>query len=1820
MATLTDGLSRTRLKPWSFRLRRFSVPEDALIRGTDDQTEQADLFDLEQLRCHARRLADRHRPAVGASRSRLLRQLDENAQTLAQVRRLLARASHASGDSTESAKWLMDNYYLIRDQIRMARRALPRRYSEGLPHLSDGPCAGLPRVYELVRELLLHLDGQLNQTSLHEFIAAYQSVAPLSLGELWAVPIMLRLAGIDNLSRAGMRTVWRQQDADKARRWAKQIRGLASAPPVRLRQVWNALIAAERPLTCGLIAALSKQLSNGSPTEILILDWLAKYLSERAESIENSLDQDARRQAADEAAVRNGISDLRALGGLDWKAFVEAESAVEQILRYDPAGVYPRMDFSTRDRYRHVVEVLARHSHASEQQVAERVLEHARAASGATATPERVPSTRGSRREKVIWHHVGYYLVDRGRALVEKSIGYRPDWRDRLSRFAAGRPFACYMGGAFIVWLLTFTAAAALMWRLGASSMIAVGPWTLLLVLLGGVAGHFAINFVNWLCTLIVAPRPVARLDFTKGIPAECRTLVAVPSILSGEREIRKLVENLELRYLANRDRNLLFALLTDFRDAPRERLPVDRRLLSLARSGIERLNRRYGRGHGGPFYLLHRPRTWNSRQGMWMGEERKRGKLAALNELIRSGSTHSYSLTVGDLAGLAGVRYVLTLDADTRLPPQAASTLVGCMAHPLNWPQLDPESRVVIEGYAILQPRVGAALADAARSRYSSLLANDVGIDPYTLQASDVYQDLFGRGSFIGKGIYDVRAFERALTGRFPPNRILSHDLIESCFARSGLVSDVELSETVPASPLADIGRHHRWARGDWQIAAWLWPRVPTPLGHTANPLDGLSRWKILDNLRRSLTPVFLFGLLVAGWFLTPRLAGAWTLVALTLGFTPLLASGLLSLCRKPPEKPWQLHVADQGRTLAKAFCAEALIWCLLPQIAYSHLDAIVRTLYRLHVSRRNLLEWTTASETENSSPKTCGNYHLAMWPCVLCACTLSLCLAMVHSQALPQALPLLVTWLAAPILAWWLSRPYGKKGPQLTEAQAHQFRRWARQTWHYFEETVTEQHNCLPPDNVQEYPQPTIAHRTSPTNIGMGLLAELAATDLGYLPPGLFLQHTERTLQTLGRLPRYRGHFFNWYDTDTLQPTEPRYVSSVDSGNLWGSLKVLDAGLKEMRRRPLVPQRFLEGLQDTLEVIESLHSRDAPSENRRFDESLAKLREDCSGQLSGGARRACRLLCRIRARAANLAAVSAGQSDAVRHWTGALVRQCAEIHRDIAQLAFWTRLPRNAADHERDERNGRRRRDNTHVRSIKTRRSPDNRAALPQHDGDGHEHSPSPSLVVQYATFGVSDDEYAPQSVANLPTRPKTAVSLSLDQAQTADGSQVSAADSDNHRASPSLAELSRLLDHLDRRCTLEQLPAAAGQAAEYIARLLETADDDATHTAGYSRSSLLAILRAAQRAKAAAREQLRQVALLRKLCRRYSTMDFSFLYHSERRLLAIGMSVERQCCDDSHYDLLASEARLTSFMAVSHGHLPLEHWIALERPITVSHDGPALMSWSGSMFEYLMPMLLVPSPRGTILDLSCRRAVKQQICYARERMIPWGISESSYSQTDGQGGYSYRAFGIPGLGLMRGLGDRMVVAPYASALAAMVLPEESRQNLERLEQAGYLSRLGFYDAIDYSSCGAAAPSCSKGTRPITRHLARLAPWRRRQPTQNDAPLGEPMACRTVMAHHSGMTLLAFANLLLDWPMPRRFLRTRVHAAFEVLLEERFPPAHSARRAGTRRRLAAYVRMTGVPAWRSGLRRMHDTNPRRKRGQLGMPSSLALPVSVGT
>ena len=827
----------------------------------DEPPLRSELFSVEQLARHARALAAGHRTTERRRDNVLLEDLDRNEEGLRSFNRTTLEVT-SGRRLTPAAEWLLDNFYLIEEQVELARRHLPRGYNSELPSLIDSPSAGLPRVYHLVLEYISHVDAQIEAKPLHAFVQSYQRGSTLKLGELWAIPIMLRLGLIENLHRVTRRLMVARRDADLADLWVDRLQAVAEQNPSQLVIVVADMARAELPVSSAFVAEFCQRLALRSSLLHLARTWLEQRLVEQGLTIELLVHQESQHQAADQVSVSHSIASLRALSAMDWKAFVEALSEVEAILRTDPGGIYGAMDFATRDRYRHAVEALARHSRLTESAVAQGAIRLASEAAQVKGSDDRTA-------------HVGYFLIDRGRSVLARWAQVRWPLGSLLNRTVARFPLAFHLLGIGL--LTTLATGGCVFWALGAG----VGDFRLpLLAFLFVVAvSQVAVSVFNRLSTIFVQPSLLPRMDTTKGIAPGSRTMVVVPTLLTSAEGVDHLLETLEIHYLANRDPHLHFALLSDFRDSKVAERPGDDVLLAQAMAGVAALNLKYPEGGGAGFFLFHRPLLWNPTERLWMGYERKRGKLAEFNVWLRGGARDCFCAVAGETAVLSEIKYVITLDTDTQLPRDAARKLVGTMDHRLNRPVFDPARGVVVDGYSILQPRLSVSLPSARRSWFVRLHAGEVGLDPYTREVSDLYQDLYHEGSFIGKGIYDVDAFERAMQGRFRENAVLSHDLIEGCLGRAGLVSDVELFEAYPSRYEVDVARRHRWIRGDWQIASWLGRRVRGADAHcVANPLSWLSRWKIFDNLRRSVVPVATLLLLVGGWMLVPTWGGAET------------------------------------------------------------------------------------------------------------------------------------------------------------------------------------------------------------------------------------------------------------------------------------------------------------------------------------------------------------------------------------------------------------------------------------------------------------------------------------------------------------------------------------------------------------------------------------------------------------------------------------------------------------------------------------------------------------------------------------------------------------------------------------------------------------------------------------------------------------------------------------------------------------------------------------------------------------------------------
>ncbi|HEY0264979.1 MAG TPA: glucoamylase family protein [Granulicella sp.] len=1275
------------------------------------------------------------------------------------------------------------------------------------------------------------------------------------------------------------------------------------------------------------------------------------------------------------------LHSLRRLNQFEWLTILEPLVPFDKLLRQDPASAYALMEDESRNHYHLRVAELAKYSDKTEVETAQIALNMARIASEVGDSDPR---------RHLRHSHIGFYLFAEGLPRLKHEIGYHAPPIQRLRTFIRTNNEDVYIFGIFILSVLLIGALIA---PLIPHNAFWPAIFALMIALLPSTQG--AVDLVNNSVSALFQAEALPKLDFSKGIPKEATTLVVVPTLLLSEKQVLEMFDELEARYLSNQDENLHFCLLTDMPDSSVKPAAEDQHpLVQLAIRCVHDLNEKYGRQDGGAFLLLHRYRIFNKRQGVWMGWERKRGKLLDLNRLILR-DFDSFPVKAGPLEVLDHIRFVITLDSDTQLPRSTAARMIGTLAHPLNQGIIDPKLRIVTHGYGILQPRVGVSVDSASRSRLAAIYSGETGYDIYTRAVSDVYQDLFGEGIFTGKGIYEVNILHQVLNHRFPKNALLSHDLIEGAYVRAGLVTDVEVIDDYPSRYAAHARRKHRWVRGDWQIAQWLFNFVPDESGRRVqNPISTISRWKIFDNLRRSLVEPVTFLLLVFGWFFLPGGPLYWTIAVILLLLLPTLVQFGFNMGRALYRL--SIGMAQDGvSTLWSSLGFFLINLAFLPHQMLLSIDAIIRAMVRRLLSGKYLLEWETAAQAESGKSRSSLDMYLQLSPVVSLAIAGGLYLAHRHHNVwytIAPAVPVLAVWAIAPLLVRWLdSAPRRQEGP-LSAADTQFLREQALRIWRYFGEFGNEQNHWLIPDNVEEKGMLQV-RKLSPTNLGMLFNARQAAYEFGFLTLPEFAEASLGTLHTYDKLEKVRGHIYNWYNIETLKPVPPMTISTVDSGNLAASLYTLHTGAIDLLKRPILSADSFSG----------------------FDQILLMLEEQTEPKDS----------------------LASSTTSDMRSRVRLLLEQ--RVPDSVSSEKLW--LQREASQRR------------TALEAFLQQYTP---WLLPQF-----------AEILELPRFVVpnSDDDELPSLLE------ATDYVRSL-RDRIEQGTKALAA---NSRYEALAAELRRLL----------------AQAQENLARLrsdVQEVADSAYHNA--------------------------------------DIMEYGFLFVEARQLLSIGCDGVTGEVHSACYDLLASEARIASFLAVAKGDIPQRSWFRLDRSHVLEQGRPSLLSWTATMFEYLMPSLWMQTFPNTLISRTLESVVRIQRDHVRSLdrgNIPWGISESGFADTDALGRYGYQAWGIPGLALKYGAEDGPVISPYSSFLALMLLRKDALTNLRRMESLGWSSEYGFYEAADY---------------------------RRGR---------EPELVRSWMAHHQGMSLLALLNLLKDNIVQRWFhMNPRVHAA-ELLLHEK-------------------------------------------------------------
>ena len=1627
---------------------------------------RAELFSVERLEQHGESLAVAQRvapmPQLGLPLDRRLR---ENTRVLSDTYRTIVQAVHARKTITPAAEWLLDNFHVVEEQVREIKHDLPPGYYRKLPKLAEGQLQGFPRVIGIAWAFVAHTDSAFDIHKLTRFVEAYQRVQPLTIGELWALAISLRITLVENLRRLAETIETRLSAGQIADAVADRILGTATSDPEPEASLQATLDRS--PWSMAFAVQLAMRLRDHDPDTTPARQWLDKKLAGAGVTTEQIVREEVQRQTATNVTVRNVITSMRLVSMVNWAEFFEATSPVDAIMREGSA--FAAMDFSTRDLYRRAIEVLALGSGRSEPEVATRAVQAASAAVSVAG--------RGDRERDP-----GFYLIAQGRRAFEQALGCRVPLGTRLFRLNARGGVLSYVGMIGLVTAMVLALAVLSVIHGGAAG------WPLLALIVVGLipASDVAIAVVNRTITQRVGALRLPGLEFSDGVPAELSTIVVVPILLSSIAAIEAQVQRLEVHHLSSPGDDFIFALLSDWRDADTEQAGNDQTLLEAAAAGMARLNARHGPIAGGArFRLLQRRRVWNEREGRWIGWERKRGKLQELNRLLRGATDTTFLPIDGQAPSLPpGIRYVITLDADTRLPIGAARRLIGKIAHPLNRPRFDPNTGLVVEGHGILQPRVTPSLPIGSQgSLFERVFSGPNGLDPYALAVSDVYQDLFEEGSYCGKGIYDVDVFSAALEGQIPENAVLSHDLLEGVLARAGLASDVEVVEEFPSRYDVAAARQHRWVRGDWQLLPWIFGRAPRSadgVRQTGLPLMG--RWKLLDNLRRSLSaPTALLALLIA-WLQSPVVAVTWTaFIIATIALPPLLPA----IAGLPPRRGTSMrnHLRALRSDVALGLLQSGFLVTFLAHQAWLMVDAVGRTLFRLLV-RRRLLEWVSAAQAENDSEFNRGEMLAQVAASAVFAGVVGVLLHLSGQSNWLLAAPFAALWVVSPLLARWASLPPPAAGHLLiAPADARALRLIGRQTWRFFEAFVGAEDNMLPPDNFQEDPEPVTAHRTSPTNIGLYLLSVVAAHDFGWCGTLDAVERLEATLTTMEGLERFRGHLYNWYDTRDLRALEPKYVSSVDSGNLAGHLIALGNACRGIAQSRFEATERLSGLDDNLALL-----REAMDAQAAASPALGVEHAEVTAAIAA-------IAARLRNRPTDptglvrclsaLLGETARLVDQVRTWTAA----GTEVGPDI--LIWAQAVHACAAAHRRDF-----------------------------------------DVVMPWA--GLTSDRASP------------------DAELAAMGAGM-----------PSLSALPGLCD-----AALQHLTGRVGPGGPSV--------------------DVAPLVRALEQSRDASRQLVNRLSGLADRARAlFDAMEFGFLFDRDRQLLSIGYRSEDGTLDSNFYDLLASEARLASFIAIAKGDIPAKHWFRMGRTMTPIDGGSGLISWSGSMFEYLMPSLVMRAPAGSLLEQTNRLVVWQQIKYGEHLDVPWGMSESEYNARDIEKTYQYSSFGVPDLGYKRGLSDSIVIAPYASGLGAMISPRAALQNYRRLAAIGARGAYGWYEAIDYTR-------------------ARL-------------PEGTKFAViRAYMAHHQAMTLVGIANALHDGRMRARFHAEPIIQAAELLLQERMPRDVALARPPSEQAEATEL-AAEVPATQRRYDSAHSQTPRTHILSNGRYSSMVTAAGAG-
>lgn len=1520
--------------------------------------------DKDDLDKHAVEIANNYSSTKNTnSKRKLMKNLDRSYNTIVNGYEYIDKDVRRKREVAPAAEWLLDNLYLIEKEYKHIKYNMPNKYYKNLPVMSKGIMKDYPRVYHIAVELVSHTDGKIDGKTIETFVKAYQSNVILSSGELWALPIMIRIALIQNISRITEDVVFAQKEKRRAEILADRL--IDSLSKKSIEEELEKILQEDVKFTPHFTERLLKLLrDNGIDTEN-VYKWIEENLELQETNIDKIISLEHQKQAGYQFSMGNSVNSIREVEALNWRKSFEELSIVENILKKDPAGIYSNMDFESRDYYRHMVENIARKLKKPESFIAKKAIECA----------EKCETLNGEEYKK----HVGFYIFDKGTGVLREKAGFRNNWVYKLKENMKNNSVIYYILTIVVFTIITmgvfisfsyFNDYERKLWKYIIAALVLAIP-----------CSEIVISIFNWSINHLTIPRFVPKLEFKNGIGKENRTIVVIPTIINNAKKVHELVNNMEIYFLANCDKNLYFAILSDFKDSDNKEEKEDKTIVNEALNEIKKLNEKYAKDREDIFYFFSRYRKYNEKEKKWIGWERKRGKLMEFNKLIRGENNTTYDVISGDMSEIKKCKYVITLDCDTQLPRDTAKKLIGAMAHILNIPHIDKNKKRVTRGYGLMQPRINISTVSANKTLYSKIFSGETGIDTYTTAVSDVYEDLFGEGIFTGKGIYNIDTFNYMLQGEIPENSVLSHDLLEGEYVRCALVTDVELIDGYPAYYNSSAKRLHRWVRGDWQLLPWF---------KNKNSLRTLSKFKMFDNLRRSLLSPSLIILFALSFNFLPDGTDKWIIAAILALISPLLFDVTETVTSQVRGINLSGKMNNGKMILEQVF----LIFCFLPYSAYLMLDAIFRTLYRVFISKKKLLEWQTAADVEAKSGKGQMDYIKSMWQGSFISIGI---LIVAFSKSMDSGifvLPSCVIWFLSPYIACYVSKDIKKTRNNITEYEEKLLRRLSRKTWAYFEDFVNEKENWLAPDNFQEDPPNGIASRTSPTNIGMGLMSNLVAYDLGYIGILENINRLKNTINTMENMDKYKGHFYNWYNTLSKKPLSPRYVSTVDSGNLVGYLWVLNDTLENYKNIPFINFDMKKGICDTLYLANEEVNKFEKTKDL-FIETINKI-ENNKFHINNWKGVLHEILDKINE-------VKRVNNKEELYWNTKLEQYVLKSLEEIEKVLPWCKY-KNIKGEEIEKLNA--------------------------------------------LAFKVSLREF--NDVANNLIK--------------------------DNNFDDNLKEL------VKKACS------KIGDLLLDIESLKNKVDKIAKET------------------------------------------DFTVLYDKKRGLFSIGYDIEKDSLGNSYYDLLASEARQASFVAIAKGDVDQKHWFNLGRAMTTIGRSKGLVSWSGTMFEYLMPLLIMKTYPDTLLNETYKAVIEGQKRYCKIKRVPWGISESAFRSFDVNKNYQYKAFGIPGVGLKRGLKNELVISPYSSVMALQVDFKGALSNIKKLMLEGMEGRYGLYESIDYT--------------------------KERKPKENKNPI-----VKCFMVHHEGMSLMALDNVLKKNILQKRFHSIPRVKATELLLQEKVP-----------------------------------------------------------